>query len=87
MASNEKNVNLFNTIDGSQLYAGGYSGTAAQLSVTLAEHLVNDQSLTTEVENTADKECELPPDEESPTWPDGAELEASEITGTGMTLS
>ena len=85
--SDEKKVSLFNTINGSQLYAGGYSDTAAQLSVTLDEHLLNGQSLSSVVENTADSECELPLDEESPTWPEGAVLEASEITGTGMNLS
>ena len=87
--SDTKSVRLVRTIDGVDLYDEGYSDTAAQLSSSPAEHLLNGQSLSPAVPNTADNACPGPPDTEAPTWPEDppSTLEASAITGTSLTLA
>lgn len=82
-----RRIRLIATLDGTLLYNGGYSEMGAQLSCSLAEHLLNGVSLSPLVSNTADQGCPSVPDTELPKWPGGAKLLASNVTFTEVTLS
>jgi uncharacterized repeat protein (TIGR01451 family) len=75
-----KTVRLIHTGDGTVMYSGGYSDTAAQLSCTLQQHKLNENPL---IDNTADQTC---PDVEAPTWPQGSSLTADGLGPFGLTL-
>ena len=78
-------IRLIATLDGTLLYDEGEIGN--QLSCSLAEHLLNGESLSPLLSNTADQGCPSAVDTEPPEWPAGAKLSAPNVTFAEVTLN